>query len=106
MSKRAPLVPGKPFVKKRVPRQTQADQLPTEERLPFSTEMRSIFAANLQLARKTAGLSKAELARRTGVTGRILIKVEAGHQNLTLETLERLAQAVGFKGCDLLCPSS
>ena len=106
MPKRAPPVPGEPFAKKRVPRQTPANQLTIDERLPLSTNMRNTFAANLRSARKAAGLSKSELARRVGITRRILMEVEAGRQNLTLETLERLAQAVGFKGCDLLCPPS
>ena len=106
MAKRALPAPGEPPATKRAPRQVSNGQLPIDERLPLSTNMRNNFAANLQSARKAAGLSKAELARRVGITRRILIEVEAGRQNLTLETVERLAQAVGLNGCDLLCSPS
>lgn len=105
MAKPAPPIAEKAPAKKRTPRQASADTLPVEDRHPLSIELRRTFAANLQSARESAGLSKAELARRVGITRRILMEVEAGRQNLTLETVERLAQAVGFKGCDLLCPA-
>ena len=105
MAKPAPPVAEKAPAKKHALRQVSADIPPVEDRHPLSLELRRTFAANLQSAREAAGLSKAELARRVGITRRILIEVEAGRQNLTLETVERLAQAVGFKGCDLLCPA-
>jgi len=62
-----------------------------------------VLAANLKTARKLAGLSQAELARRTGISRTMIAAIEAGQQNVTLESVERLAQVVGCKGSDLLC---
>lgn len=106
MAKRVPPAPTESTPERQAPRQISTDKLPVQAIPPLSTELRDTFATNFLIARKAAGLSKAEITRRTGVTRRILMEVEAGRQNLTLETVERLAQAVGLKGCDLLCPPS
>ena len=52
------------------------------------------FAMELRAARMHAGLSRAELARRAGMTRYGLIKVERGG-NATLGTIALLAHALG-----------
>lgn len=45
--------------------------------------------------RTEAGLTQAELARRMGTTQSAIARIEGGGSRPTLETLERLAAAVG-----------
>jgi transcriptional regulator with XRE-family HTH domain len=59
-------------------------------------------AANLARLRATAGLSTAELARRSGVARATLTALEAGQGNPTLETLYALANALGVPLSDLI----
>jgi transcriptional regulator with XRE-family HTH domain len=44
--------------------------------------------------RAEAGLTQERLAERAGVTARYLQSIEGGHENLTLETLAKLATAL------------
>ncbi len=47
--------------------------------------------------RTEAGLTQAELAQRMGTTQSAIARIEGGGSRPTLETLERLAAAVGKK---------
>jgi transcriptional regulator with XRE-family HTH domain len=49
----------------------------------------------LRELRQTAGLTQAELARRTGIHRPNIARVEAGRHTPSLETLARLAAAIG-----------
>jgi len=50
----------------------------------------------LRQAREAAGLSQRELAQRTGIDATAISRVESGRQpNVTLRTLQRLANGVG-----------
>jgi transcriptional regulator with XRE-family HTH domain len=60
-----------------------------------SDDARSVFGANLRAARIKAGLTQAQLAERTGLTQQYVSLVEAGHQNITIDTMTALARAVG-----------
>ena len=62
---------------------------------PVSDDSRSVFGANLRAARIKAGLTQAQLAERTGLTQQYVSLVEAGHQNITIDTMTALARAVG-----------
>lgn len=46
-------------------------------------------------AREEAGLSQTELAARVGMAQSALSRIEAGRANLTLGTLQRVADALG-----------
>ena len=53
------------------------------------------LGARLRELRVAAGLTQAELARRTGIHRPNIARVEAGRHTPSLETLARLAQAIG-----------
>ena len=55
------------------------------------------FLAELNAFMQTHGLSNAELARRAGVSPAYITKVFRGPTNLSIETLTKLADAVGCK---------
>lgn len=46
-------------------------------------------------AREAAGLSKAELARRIGVSRSLITEIENGTRNATEETLAKIASELG-----------
>lgn len=48
-------------------------------------------------ARRTAGLTQAELAARAGVTQPVIARLERGGGNPTFETLERVLHAAGHR---------
>jgi transcriptional regulator with XRE-family HTH domain len=58
-------------------------------------DLRKIFGQNVRAARIKAGLTQAQLAARTGLTQQYVSLVEAGLQNITLDTMAALARAVG-----------
>ena len=53
------------------------------------------LGARLRELRLEAGLTQAELARRTGIHRPNIARVEAGRHTPSLETLARLATAIG-----------
>lgn len=53
------------------------------------------LGARLRALRLSAGLTQAELARRTGIHRPNIARVEAGRHTPSLETLARLAHAIG-----------
>lgn len=55
----------------------------------------SAFRAMAHRLRTDAGLTQAELAERMGTTQSAIARMEGGGSRPTLETLERLAKAVG-----------
>src|SRR6185436_5861983 len=59
-------------------------------------------AATLRAARRRAGLSLRELARRAGTSHSTLSAYETGRKVPTVETLDRIVRAAGFvAGVDL-----
>lgn len=50
---------------------------------------------NVRSLRNTAGLSQAALAERSGVSRRMLVAIEAGEKNVSLTTLDLIAEALG-----------
>jgi transcriptional regulator with XRE-family HTH domain len=55
----------------------------------------SIFGQNVRAARIEAGRTQAQLAERTILTQQYVSLVEAGYQNISLDTTVALARAVG-----------
>lgn len=60
-------------------------------------ELISSFRALVYRLRTGAGLTQAELAVRMGTTQSAIARMEGGGARPSLETLERLAVAVGFE---------
>ncbi len=54
-------------------------------------------ASQLNQARRAAGLSQRELARRSDTPQSAIARIERGHQVPRLDTLERLLKACGFE---------
>jgi DNA-binding XRE family transcriptional regulator len=60
------------------------------------------LGARLRALRVAAGLTQAELARRTGIHRPNIARVEAGRHTPSLETLSRLASAIGVPATRVL----
>jgi transcriptional regulator with XRE-family HTH domain len=63
---------------------------------------KSVFGRNFREARKRAGLSQADIERRTGILRSSISDVEKGKQNVTIDTMERLAASVSVDMATLL----
>ncbi|MCI0915198.1 helix-turn-helix domain-containing protein [Pseudomonas putida] len=50
---------------------------------------------NVRGLRNTAGMSQSALAERSGVSRRMLVAIEAGEKNVSLTTLDLIAEALG-----------
>jgi transcriptional regulator with XRE-family HTH domain len=61
--------------------------------------------AEIRATRLAQGMSQAELAERLGADASYISKVEAGHENLTLGQLAKLARGLGA-GLMVLFPTS
>lgn len=64
--------------------------------------LRSLFARNLRAARQAKGLSQEALAELAQLHRTYVSSVERCERNITLDTVERLAKALGVKALDLL----
>lgn len=63
---------------------------------PLNTDVDGVkLGKRIRELRLAAGLTQAELARRTGIHRPNIARVEAGRHTPSLETLTRLAQAIG-----------
>jgi transcriptional regulator with XRE-family HTH domain len=62
-------------------------------------EVPARLAAKVELrwARHRAGLSQAQLAKRAGVSQQQIAKLERPGSNPTIETLDRVARALGMR---------
>jgi len=69
------------------------------------TEIRRTLARNLRQAREAAGLSQHALAKAALYDRRRLTDTETGAANTTLDTIARLAKALGLTEIDLLLPN-
>jgi transcriptional regulator with XRE-family HTH domain len=57
---------------------------------------------NVRRLRQAAGLSQSALAERSGVSRRMLVAIEAGDNNVSLTTLDRVAEALDVAFSDLI----
>ena len=64
------------------------------------------LGARLRELRLAAGLTQAELARRTGIHRPNIARVEAGRHTPSLETLARIANAIGVSTTHVLVSRS
>lgn len=60
------------------------------------------LAHNLRRLRLAAGISQDELARRSGLSRRMINGVEAGNSNISLGNLDHVADALGVEFVDLV----
>ncbi len=67
---------------------------------------RLALRVQLRWAREAAGLTQAKLAKRAGVTQQAIAKIEHPDGNPTMETLEKVAAALGARlEVDLVLPA-
>lgn len=59
-------------------------------------------AENVRRLRAEAGFSQQALAERSSVSRRMLVAIESGDANVSLATLDRIAEALGVKFADLV----
>jgi transcriptional regulator with XRE-family HTH domain len=69
---------------------------------PLSDSLRNVVAANVKDRRLRLGLSQEELADICGYHRTYVGSVERAERNITLSTLEALAEALGVTATDLL----
>jgi transcriptional regulator with XRE-family HTH domain len=67
-------------------------------------ELQRIAGANIRAYRRERGVSQEELADSLGVHRTYMGGVERGERNLTLRSLERLAERMGVDPVALLTP--
>ena len=64
--------------------------------------LRDVFAKNVRLARAGRGLSQEGLALEAGVNRTYLSAVERSEQNISIDNVFRIAQALGLPAWQLL----
>jgi transcriptional regulator with XRE-family HTH domain len=69
---------------------------------PSAVPAVAILGTHLQEARLRARLSQVELAQRAMLAQQVISLIEAGRANPTVQTLQRLADALGYPLADLL----
>lgn len=78
----------------------------TDETLRRSVEgaspARLRFAQKFKQARRAAGLTQADVMNRSGVQRTTLSDIEQGKHNVTIDMMDRLANAVGYPLAELL----
>jgi DNA-binding XRE family transcriptional regulator len=94
---------GDVFMESRPPTMSTAGQIvaPTQA-LALSSIDGTKLGARVRELRVAAGLTQAELARRTGIHRPNIARVEAGRHTPSLETLARLAAAIGVPTASVL----
>jgi len=69
-----------------------------------SKSLRSVLGAQLRELRRSRGLTQEGLAEELGVTPRYLAGIERGERNLTLDSVDALAEQLGVEPLSLLNP--
>lgn len=59
------------------------------------------FAANMKRIREEKNMSQGDIFRATKIERAYISNLEAGRQNPTLETIEKIAKALGVEVSDL-----
>lgn len=60
------------------------------------------FGLNVKFERMKQGLTQAQLAELIDVHEKHICKIETGHQNITLKTLNKIASALNIEWATLL----
>ena len=69
----------------------------------MSTRKLSTIAKNIRQQRKKLGFSQDKLSKLAGVAYNTIVKIESGENpNPTIETLQKIAKALGIRVDDLL----
>ena len=71
-----------------------------------SSFLRRSFAANLRREREALGLSQQALANLAGLHRTYVGSVERGERNISIDSVEALARALGVEAADLMKPAT
>jgi transcriptional regulator with XRE-family HTH domain len=71
-----------------------------------SSFLRRSFAANLRREREALGLSQQALANLAGRHRTYVGSVERGERNISIDSFEALARALGVEAADLMKPAT
>ncbi|MBN9560480.1 MAG: helix-turn-helix transcriptional regulator [Alphaproteobacteria bacterium] len=77
----------------------------TAETSPLD-ELSAAFGRKVREARDKAGLSRVQLAEKTGLATSYIFELETEGANVTLKTVSRIAEALGLGARDLMPESS
>ncbi|MBR7830371.1 helix-turn-helix transcriptional regulator [Actinospica sp. MGRD01-02] len=66
------------------------------------SDVLAFVAQNLRELRRRAGLSQAALAQASGISRRMIVNLEGGATNISLSSLDHLAEALGADFVDLV----
>jgi transcriptional regulator with XRE-family HTH domain len=66
-------------------------------------DLQEIVGKNIRRIREELGLSQLDLAKRCKMTNRYVSILETRPRNLTLATIQTIADALGVHPCDLIC---
>lgn len=66
-------------------------------------DLQVIVGKNIRRIRDELGLSQTDLAERCKMTNRYISIIETKPRNLTLATIQSIADALGVHPCDLIC---
>jgi transcriptional regulator with XRE-family HTH domain len=75
-------------------------------KLRASSNTRMLFAKNLKLFRQLKKISQEELADMAGLHRTYVSSVERGERNISVDNMEKLAQALDVDIRDLLSPDN
>ncbi|MGY6521456.1 MAG: helix-turn-helix domain-containing protein [Mongoliitalea sp.] len=65
-------------------------------------DIKEKFGIRLKTLRKEKGLSQEELAERSGLNRPYISGIEQGKRNVSLEVMEKLAEALGVRMMELV----
>lgn len=66
------------------------------------SDLCTVVGVNIRRVREAAGMTQAELARKIETTQSQIGKYERGEQNMSLNRLEQISEALGVCGSELL----
>jgi len=65
--------------------------------------LKETIALNIRTIREAADLSREDLAKKAKVSARYIYVLESGTRNVSIDTLEAIANALGTSVCDIIC---
>jgi transcriptional regulator with XRE-family HTH domain len=74
--------------------------------MPRAISARKTFAANLRAHRTSLGLSQEDLAEKASLHRTYIGSVERGERNISIDSMERIARALGTSLIELLADRS
>ena len=78
--------------------------MPRTAPVPVPLALRLVFARNIRLVRIHAGLSQERMAGEAGLDRAFVGTLERGQRNISIDNIERIAQALGEPAHALLDP--